>query len=102
IGGPATVEAAINKLFRAAKFTLPEPGRWQIEVVVQLPGGPARVKFDADVAEPLPSWLSLAPWIGWPAVVIGLFLLHQFLAGRNRSKTAICAVIPVAKTENSG
>src|SRR5207244_1994724 len=27
---PATTEAATNKLFRAAEFQLPEPGRWDV------------------------------------------------------------------------
>src|SRR5438309_8563387 len=33
--GPATREAATNKLLHAAEFELPEPGRWQLEVEVE-------------------------------------------------------------------
>ena len=29
---PATLEAATNKLFRAAQFLLPESGRWEMQV----------------------------------------------------------------------
>ena len=32
---PATTEAATNKLFRAAQFELPEPGRWEMQVEVE-------------------------------------------------------------------
>ena len=32
---PATTEAATNKLFRAAQFELPEPGRWEMQVQVE-------------------------------------------------------------------
>ena len=32
---PATTEAATNKLFHAAQFELPEPGRWDMQVQVE-------------------------------------------------------------------
>src|SRR5262245_4993963 len=34
IGGPATVEAATNKLYRAAVLELSESGPWRVEVAV--------------------------------------------------------------------
>ena len=38
---PATTEAATNKLFHAAQFELPEPGRWEMQVQVEgLHGSP--------------------------------------------------------------
>src|SRR5262249_8102949 len=85
---PATVEAATNKLFRAACFEVPEPGWWEIEVAVEGERGPAQVSFEVEAAEPLPRWLSLWPWLGWPVLAIVLFAVHQVLVwrqGRARS-----------------
>jgi hypothetical protein len=79
---PATSEAASNKLFRAAQFELPEPGRWALEVEVQGSHGLAVIGGELDAAEPLPRWRELWPWIGWPALAIALFGIHQFLARR--------------------
>ena len=59
-------ETATNKLFRAAQFELPEPGRWSLEVSVQGPRGPAVVRGELEAAEALPKWHALWPWIGWP------------------------------------
>jgi hypothetical protein len=81
---PATSEAATNKLFRAAQFYLPKPGRWALEVEVQGSHGLAVIGGELDAAEPLPRWRELWPWISWPALVIALFGLHQFLARRAR------------------
>src|SRR6516162_9043756 len=36
---PATTAAATNRLFHAAVFELPEPGRWDVEVAVEGPHG---------------------------------------------------------------
>ncbi len=41
---PATAEAATNKLFRAAQFELPEPGRWEMQVEVEGSHGTALVR----------------------------------------------------------
>jgi hypothetical protein len=79
---PATTEAATNKLFRAAQFELPEPGRWALEVEVQGSHGVAVIGGELDAAEPLPRWRELWPWITWPALVIALFAIHQFLTRR--------------------
>jgi hypothetical protein len=81
---PATTEAATNKLFRAAQFDLPEPGRWGLEVEVQGSHGLAVIGGELDAAEPLPRWRELWPWIGWPALVIALFGIHQFFERRAR------------------
>jgi hypothetical protein len=85
---PATVEAATNKLFRAACFEVPEPGWCEIEVAVEGERGPALVSFEVEAAEALPPWLSLWPWLGFPVLVIVLFAVHQVLVwrqGRARS-----------------
>src|SRR5262249_7925577 len=78
----ATTEAATNKLFHAAKFDLPEPGRWDIEVRIEGPFGPARIRCEVEAAGPLPRWLEVWPWVGWPALAILLFCVHQWLVRR--------------------
>jgi hypothetical protein len=88
---PATVEAATNKLFRAARFNLPEPGWWEIEVSVEGERGPASASFEVEAAEALPRWLALWPWLAWPVLAILLFGIHQVLVwrqGRARCKAA--------------
>ena len=77
---PATTEAATNKLFRAAQFELPEPGRWELRVEVEGVHGRAAIGGEIDAAEPLPRWREMWPWIGWPALAIVLFCIHQTLA----------------------
>src|SRR5208337_4324032 len=51
---PATAEAATNKLFRAAQFELPEPGRWDMQVRVEGSHGPAVIAGEVEAAKPLP------------------------------------------------
>jgi hypothetical protein len=79
---PAMAEAATNKLYRAAVFELPEPGWWDFEVAVEGTRGPAQVYFALEAADRLPQWRALAPWIGWPALAIGLFSVHRYLVRR--------------------
>ena len=83
----ATREAATNKLFRAAQFDLPQPGRWELQVLVD--GSHGRVVIDGEVeaAQPLPQWQALWLWIGWPALVIALFGIHLVLERRGSPKT---------------
>jgi hypothetical protein len=86
---PATTEAATNKLFRAALFELPEPGMWDVEVAIEGSRGDAQVHFAMEAAEPLPRWLALVPWVGWPALAVFLFGIHQRLVWRkSRRPTA--------------
>ena len=80
----ATAAAATNKLFRSADFELPGSGRWQFLVTLQGEGGQGIVRFEADAADPPPSWLAMAPWVGWPALAVLLFAVHQMLV---RKKT---------------
>jgi hypothetical protein len=85
---PATSEAATNKLFRAAVFELPEPGWWEVEVAVEGDHGPARVRFEVEAAEAAPRWLTLWPWLAWPALAIFLFGIHLLLVRRQgRTRT---------------
>jgi hypothetical protein len=85
---PATTETAINKLFRAAEFQLPEPGRWDVVVTVEGPHGPALVRFEIQADEPLPRWLDLWPWFAWPALLVALFGVHRILAEKGAEATA--------------
>jgi hypothetical protein len=86
---PATQEAATNKLLHAAQFDLPQPGRWNLEVRVEGLHGPAVVGGELEAGEPLPRWLEMAPWIGWPAVAVALFGIHQLLV-RRRARLRPC------------
>ena len=78
----ATTAAATNKLFQAAVFALPAPGWWNVEVTVVGTKGTARVAFEVEAAAALPRWLSLWPWLCWPAVAVLLFCIHRWLARR--------------------
>ncbi len=82
---PATKEAATNKLFFAALFDLPASGRWQVEVNVEGPHGPAQTRFAVEAGPPPPRWAELGFWIGWPLVPILLFAVHQVLVRRRRT-----------------
>src|SRR5262249_8491698 len=77
--GPASPEAATNKLNHAAHFDLPEPGGYALEVAVNGGPDPARVRCELEAAEALPAGLALWPWVGWPALAILLFGVHQVL-----------------------
>jgi len=80
--GPATTEAATNKLYYSAIFNLPEPGWYSVEVSACGVLGKAEVRFDLEAAEALPSWLAMLPWVGWPIAAIVLFGIHQVLVRR--------------------
>jgi hypothetical protein len=69
---PATEEEATNKHFRVATFQLDRPGRWQVEVVVGDPPLAGPVSFKVETAAPLPAWVELAPWVGWPFAALAL------------------------------
>jgi hypothetical protein len=81
---PATHEAATNKLLHAAQFELPEPGRWHVDIQIESEQGMATVGGELEAAAPLPRWRELWPWIGWPALAIALFAIHQLLSRRKR------------------
>lgn len=82
IGGSATPEAATNKLFQAIVLNLPEPGEWHIQVMVQGSDPPLPIELEVVVAGAMPSWVDLSLWIGWPAVAVVLFGIHQWLVHR--------------------
>jgi hypothetical protein len=82
----ATVEAATNKLLRAAQFDLASPGRWHLEVDVDGSGQELPIEFDVEVTEGLPAWVEMSLWIGWPLAAIGLFGVHQVLVHRRTAR----------------
>ena len=79
---PAMTEAAINKLYHAATFDLPEPGWYVLEVFVAGARGEEGVHIELEAADPLPACLALWPWVAWPIFVILLFGIHQVLVRR--------------------
>ena len=83
---PVTASQATNKLLRAAKFELPEPGRWQAELEIETLEGQERLHFALEVAEPLPAWYEMAFWIALPAAIVLLFAMHWLLKALRVSK----------------
>jgi len=84
---PATVRlshaAATNKLLQAGTISLPVPGSYRL--VAEARRGPARavVATELTVAPALPPLLALWPYLALPAVVVGIFLVHQWLRRRS-------------------
>jgi len=88
---PATHDAATNKLYHSAKFELPAPGLWRMEVRIAGEQGEARKSFEVVVGDPLPRWAEMWFWIAFPVVPILLFALYQALrrtGQRGRSSSA--------------
>ncbi len=85
---PATTGAATNKLYHAATLDLPEPGWYALEVSVAGTRGEARAHFELEAADRLPPCLAMWPWVGWPALAILVFGVHQILVRRKTRKVA--------------
>jgi hypothetical protein len=79
----ATMEAATNKLFHAALFELPAPGRWHVAVTLSGLQESPRIGFEVQVGSALPARTALSFWLAWPAAAILLFAMHQVLARRS-------------------
>jgi hypothetical protein len=79
---PATSGAATNKLFHAAVFELDEPGSYMVDVVIEGPKQKSQVRFELQAADGLSRRMDLWPWICWPAPVILLYGIHQWLVWR--------------------
>ena len=78
----ATSDAATNKLLKAAVFELPDPGRWNVQVVIYGNEKAAEVYFELEASGRTPRWPVMLPWIAWPAPMILLFSIHQVLVWR--------------------
>ena len=44
--------------------------------------GEQKVHFAVEAAEPLPHWMTLWPWLAWPALVVALFGLGRLVVRR--------------------
>ena len=73
----ASQRAATNKLYRAATLPLSVPGRWRIEIELGDPRDDLRAELDLRVERPSPRWVDAWPWLVWPALPIGWFLLRR-------------------------
>jgi len=83
---PATTAAATNKLCYAATCDLQPPGEWQVAVTIRNPAGDAQtVRFACRISHAALSGSTEVLWISWPLVPIALFVVHQWLAGRQSS-----------------
>ncbi len=80
----ATGEAATNKLFRAALFSLPKSGQWRISTAVTVDDRQFSLERNVEVAAALPHFSDLWLWTGWPAVAVGLFIAHRSLVRRSQ------------------
>jgi hypothetical protein len=81
----ATRAAATNKLFHMATVDLTTPGIWRAEVRIDGPAGRASGAFPLEVGPPMPRWVSLAPWILWPIVPIGLYAWNMWRKQRRHA-----------------
>ena len=70
----ATRAEATNKLFRAAKFKLPQAGWWTITAKVELPSEKSFTTCDVEAAAALPPWQAIWPWYTWPLMVTAAFV----------------------------
>jgi hypothetical protein len=86
---PATAEASTNKLYIAADFRLPESGWWDVAIAIEGPQGSASLQFEVQAENALPRWQELWPWFGWPALVVGIFMVHRALVRRTRPPSVI-------------
>jgi hypothetical protein len=79
-------QAATNKLLQAATLRLAAPGRFRLLAVVQRADERAEVAAEVEVAPPLPALLALWPYLALPPVVVGIFLVHQWLRRRSSGR----------------
>ena len=79
-------QAATNKLLQAGTLRLAAPGRFRLLALVQRAGELAEVAAEVEVAPPLPALLALWPYLALPPVVVGIFLVHQWLRRRSSGR----------------
>jgi hypothetical protein len=83
----ATAAWATNRLFKAAQFDVTTAGVWRV-IVSTREMNVEPLRFDLEISPPLPPWLQLAPWIGWPFGLAILFLIHKRLAAAQCTRHA--------------
>jgi len=82
LGARATREVAQNKLLYSALMTLPEAGRWELEVTIKQGKEAASVLGQVSAAPPRPFLLSYWRSLSLPPIVAALFALNQWLKRR--------------------
>lgn len=82
----ASREAATNKLFQSAQLELPAAGGWTLEARVIVGNKRIVASTEITAAGPLPAVNELWVWIGWPAVAVGLFVMHRALVEQRVGK----------------
>ena len=80
---PLSHVAATNKLLQAGTVKLPIPGRYRIVAEVRRGLARAVVVADLTVEPPLPPLLALWPYLALPPLVVGIFLVQQWLRQRS-------------------
>jgi hypothetical protein len=80
----ASHDVATNKLMTAAILDLPASGTWDVQVSIDYHAEHVHAAFEMVVAEPIPEWVALAGWIAWPALVVGIYAMHQVLVSRKK------------------
>jgi hypothetical protein len=91
---PATSEQATNKLLKAVRIDLPDPGWWVLTVVVRRGREEAVLTTSLEVAPPMPRLARLWPFLLFPPFAIALFALHHALRPRP-AKLAGCGACAV-------
>jgi hypothetical protein len=79
---PATIQAATNKLLRAAVFELRDTGRCEVNVDIDGPDDHAEIQFELDVGSSWSLRTGVWPWILWPLPVIASYGVHRRLVDR--------------------
>jgi hypothetical protein len=86
----ASSAEATNKLLRSALLNLQPAGDWQVAVdVTSLDGERHSVGFKMATRASTPAWFDTTLWVGWPAVPIALFSVHQLLVRKRAAKKSL-------------
>lgn len=71
---------ATNQLFYAAQLEIPAPGAWRLDVAVEHEGAEVLLETILEAAPGLAPASRFWPWLALPLLVVGVFLLHQWLS----------------------
>lgn len=81
----ATTARATNKLLYAARVDLPEAGKWRVQVRVNRGGSNAAVDGEISVLPEEAPLLTYWPYFAVVPIGLVLFVLNQWLKGKQRS-----------------